>query len=57
MGRSLRLPNSTSPASRKHMDLKPSHFGSYDMPAGIAGTAFASMGATGGMTGSFIGSF
>jgi hypothetical protein len=53
----LRLPNSTSPASRKHMDLKPSHFGSYDMPAGIAGTAFASMGATGGMTGSFIGSF
>jgi hypothetical protein len=39
------------------MDRKPSHFGSYDMPAGMFGTDFASMGATGGMTGSFIGSF
>jgi len=41
---------------------KPSHFGSYQAPDGIDGTDFASIGETGGMTGSsigpsFIGSF
>ena len=31
---------------------KPSHFGSYDAPGGIVCTALASIGATGGITGS-----
>ena len=34
---------------------KPSHFGSYDAPAGMVGTDFANIGAIGGITGSFIG--
>jgi hypothetical protein len=51
----LRLPSSTSSRSRKHIDLNPSHFGSYDAPGGIAATDFDSIGETGGMTGSFIG--
>ncbi len=57
MGRSLRLPSSTSSPSRKQIDRKPSHFGSYDAPGGIVLTDLASIGATGGMTGSCIGPF
>ncbi len=52
IGFSLREPISTSSPSRNTTDRKPSHFGSYDAPAGISGTALASIGATGGMTGS-----
>src|SRR5207302_11517894 len=55
IGRSLRLPISTSSPSRKMIVRKPSHFGSYDAPGGISGTDFDSIGATGGMTGSFMG--
>jgi hypothetical protein len=51
-GRSLRLPSSTLSPSLKQIDRKPSHFGSYQAPGGIAGTDFASIGETGGMTGS-----
>lgn len=54
MGRSLRLPISTSPPSRKTTDRNPSHFGSYDAPAGMSGTDRDSIGATGGITGNFI---
>jgi hypothetical protein len=39
------------------MDLKPSHLGSLEMPGGIAGTDSASIGAIGGITDSFTGSF
>src|SRR5215204_1822377 len=47
------LPISTSSPSRNTIDRKPSHFGSKDSePSGICGTDFASIGATGGMTGS-----
>jgi hypothetical protein len=53
MGRSLRLPSSTSSPSRKTIDRKPSHFGSYDAPGGMVLTDLASMGGTGGITGSF----
>jgi len=51
-GRSLRLPSSTASPSLKQIDRKPSHFGSYQAPDGIEGTDFASIGETGGMTGS-----
>jgi len=52
IGRSLREPISTSSPSRKMIERKPSHFGSYDSaPVGICGTALASIGETGGMTG------
>ena len=34
------------------IDRKPSHLGSYDAPRGISATALASIGGTGGMTGS-----
>ena len=57
IGRSFRLPTSISSPSRKMIDRKPSHFGSYDPSAGMLGTSFASIGATGGMTGSFMRSF
>src|SRR5262245_54438411 len=52
MGRSFRLPISTSSPSRKMIDRKPSHLGSklYE-PVGISATDLASMGATGGITG------
>src|SRR5262245_56451888 len=55
MGRSLRLPISTSSPSRKIIDRNPSHLGSklYE-PSGISLTALASIGATGGVTGSVI---
>src|SRR4051812_43000528 len=56
IGFSLRLPSSISSPSRKISDRKPSHFGSYDAPDGMVGTDLASIGATGGMTGSFMGS-
>src|SRR5215204_3152147 len=46
------LPISTSSPSRNTIDRKPSHFGSKDSePSGICGTDFASIGATGGITG------
>ena len=52
IGRSLRLPISTSSWSRKTIERKPSHFGSKLIaPRGISLTAFASIGETGGMTG------
>ena len=52
IGRSLRLPISTSSWSRKTIDRNPSHLGSYENgPVGMSLTDFASMGATGGMTG------
>ena len=54
IGRSLRLPISTSSPSRKMIDRKPSHLGSYDAPRGISATALASIGGTGGITGSCI---
>ena len=54
IGRSLRLPSSTSSESRKQIDLKPSHLGSYDASGGIDDTDFESIGETGGMTGSSI---
>src|SRR5215475_7890568 len=52
MGRSFRLPISTSSPSRKMIDRKPSHLGSklYE-PVGISATDLASMGGTGGITG------
>ena len=39
------------------IERKPSHFGSYEAPAGMVFTGFDSIGATGGMTGSFMPSF
>ena len=52
----MRLPISTSPPSRKMMDRNPSHFGSnITPPSGRDVTAFASMGAIGGISGSRIG--
>ena len=52
IGRSLRLPISTSSPSRKTIDRKPSHLGSkLNGPSGICGTGRASIGATGGLTG------
>src|SRR5919107_98885 len=51
IGRSLRLPTSTSSPSLKTMARKPSHFGSYSCPPGMSGAGLASMGATGGITG------
>ena len=50
-GFSLRLPITTSSPSRKTIERKPSHLGSYIMSGGIALTGLASMGFTGGMTG------
>ena len=55
VGRSLRLPSSTWSPSRKQIDRKPSHFGSYQAPGGIVATDLASIGETGGMTGRSIG--
>jgi hypothetical protein len=51
-----RLTSSTSSPSRKMIVRKPSHFGSYRMPSavGIFGTALASIGSTGGITGNCI---
>src|SRR5262249_61834281 len=51
IGRSLRLPSSTSPPSAKTMERNPSHFGSklYG-PSGILLTGFASIRATGGVS-------
>ena len=54
IGRSLRLPSSTSSPSRKQIDRKPSHFGSYEASGGIVATDLDSIGETGGMTGSCI---
>src|SRR5215471_21579695 len=54
MGLSLREPISTASPSRKMIDRKPSHFGSkLSAPSGMRGTALASIGATGGITGRF----
>src|ERR1700758_5764879 len=55
IGRSLRLPSSTSSRSRKQIDRNPSHLGSYDASGGIDRTGLASIGDTGGMTGNSIG--
>ena len=52
--RSLRLPSSTWSPSRKQIDLKPSHLGSYDASGGIDFTDLASIGEIGGMTGKSI---
>jgi hypothetical protein len=57
IGRSLRLPSSTASPSRRQIDRKPSHLGSYQASGGISGTDFASIGETGGMTGRSIDSF
>ena len=57
IGRSLRLPSSTSSKSRKQIDLNPSHFGSKEASGGIVATDLDSIGETGGMTGSFIAPF
>src|SRR6202020_964001 len=57
MGRSLRLPSSTSSRSRKQMDLNPSHLGSYDASGGMDRTGFANIGETGGITGSSMVTF
>ncbi len=54
IGRSLRLPSSTSSPSRNRIDRNPSHFGSYQASGGISVTDFASIGGTGGITGSLI---
>src|ERR1700712_1446910 len=54
-GRSLRLPYSTLSPSRKQMDRKPSHFGSYEAPGGMTVTDLASIGRTGGRIGKVIG--
>jgi len=52
-GFSLRLPSSTSSPSRNTMQRKPSHLGSYkNFPTGMSGTLLASIGFTGGITGS-----
>src|SRR4029077_2617635 len=56
IGRSLRLPISTSSPSRKMIDRKPSHLGSYDAPGGISATALASIGGKGVITGSCMSS-
>ena len=57
IGFSLRLPNSISSPSRNTIERNPSHFGSYEAPGGIVATDLASMGATGGITGSFTAPF
>src|SRR5215216_6345386 len=55
MGRSLRLPSSTSPPSRNTMVRNPSHLGSkLQGPSGSPETGLASIGATGGITGRSI---
>src|SRR6266545_3650633 len=52
MGRSLRLPSSTSSPSRNTIVRNPSHLGSkLQGPSGSSGTGLASIGATGGITG------
>src|SRR4029453_6427993 len=52
MGRSLRLPSSTSPPSRNTIVRNPSPLGSkLQAPSGRSGTGLASIGATGGITG------
>ena len=52
IGRSFRDPISTSAPSRNTIDRNPSHLGSKTYsPDGMAGTALASIGATGGITG------
>ena len=40
--------------SRKQLDRKPSHFGSWDAPGGIDDTDFDSIGDAGESTGTFI---
>src|SRR6478609_6668556 len=54
IGLVFRDPISTESPSRNTMARKPSHFGSYSLPAGMEGTDLASMGSTGGITGSVI---
>src|SRR5918995_64054 len=52
MGRSLRLPSSTSSPSRNTMVRNPSHLGSkLQGPSGRSETGLASIGATRGITG------
>src|SRR5215212_4757370 len=52
MGRSLRLPSSTSSPSRNTIVRNPSHLGSkLNGPSGSSATGLASIGATGGITG------
>src|SRR5215218_2426351 len=52
MGRSLRLPSSTSSPSRNTIVRNPSHLGSkLQAPSGSSPTGLASIGATGGITG------